>query len=116
MTNLKNLAYIRMSGKAPTLVWVIAGDRPRMPIEGPDIVHIGPNEDVYRLDLRPLVGLHVDVFENGNHPDEFFESVSDAIDRAKPKSTGLAKSYQRVSGINDEHELLLRRVWERLCS
>lgn len=116
MTNLKNLAYIRMSGKAPTSVWVVAGDKPRMPIESPDIVHIGPNEDVYRLDLRPLVGLHVDVFENGHYPDEFFESVSDAIDRAKPKSTGLAKSYQRVSGISDEHERMLRKAWELLCS
>lgn len=111
--SLQDLIHLRMSGKVPAAVWVIVGDRPRMPIDGPDVVHIAAHEDARRLDLRPLIGLHVDLFENGDHP-ELFEATALAVDAAKPNSTGLA-SKGRACGVNDEHEAVLRRTWELLC-
>ena len=114
LMSLKDLTRLRVSGKVPSAVWVVVGDRPRMSLEGPDLVYIAPNEDVRRMDFRPLVGLHVDVFENGDYP-ELFNATARAIDAAKPKSTGLATRH-RADGINDKHEALLRRTWEMLCN
>jgi len=112
--SLKDLTYLRMSGKVPSAVWVVVGNRPRTPLEGPDVVTISPKDDVRRMDFRPLIGLHVDVFENGDYP-ELFEAAAQAIDAAKPKSTGLV-SKAGVSGLNDQHEAMLRRTWELLCN
>lgn len=111
--SLESLTNLRLSGKAPTAVWVIAGDAPKLPIESPSVVTISTRDDVPRLDLRALVGLHVDVFECGNHP-EFMESVLRAVDAAKPKSNGLVCTGG-ISGLNDAHERVLRRVWELVC-
>ena len=110
---IQDLRYLRVSGKVPAFVWVIVGDRPKMQINGPDLVHISPNDDVKRMDLRPLVGLHVDVFECGDY-EELFDAAAKAIDAAKPKTTGLA-SKKGFSGSSIEHEAVLRRTWEMLC-
>lgn len=112
--SLQDLTYLRISGKVPAAVWVVVGDRPQMQMDGPDMVHIRPTDDVKRMDFRPLIGLHVDVFENGDYP-ELFEAAAQAIDAAKPKSTGLV-SKAGVSGLNDQHEAMLRRTWELLCN
>ena len=112
--SLQDLTYLRISGKVPAAVWVVVGDRPNTPVEGPDIVTIRPTDDVRRMDFRALVGLHVDVFENGDHT-ELFKATAQAIDAAKPKSTGLA-TRNGVDGLNDEHEAMLRRTWEALCT
>ena len=112
--SLQDLTYLRISGKVPTAVWVVVGDRPRLTLNGPDIVTISPKDDVRRMDFRPLIGLHVDVFENGDYP-ELFNAAASAIDAAKPKATGLARRGM-ASGINDHHEAVLRRTWEALCN
>lgn len=112
--SLQDLTYLRISGKVPASVWIVVGDRPRMQMDGPDLVLIRPTDDVKRLDLRALVGLHVDVFENGDYP-ELFDAAASAIDAAKPKATGLARRGM-ASGINDQHEAVLRRAWEALCN
>ena len=112
--SLQDLAYLRISGKVPAAVWVVVGDRPNVAMEGPDIVMISPKCDVRRMDFRPLIGLHVDVFENGDYAD-LFNATALAIDAAKPKSTWLA-TRNGVDGVSDEHEALLRRTWELLCN
>lgn len=110
---LQSLTYLRMNGKAPAAVWVVVGDKPRMQLEGPDLVLIRPTDDVKRMDFRPLIGLHVDVFENGDYPD-LFEATAVAIDAAKPKTTGLA-NRNGVDGLSPEHDVILKRTWELLC-
>ncbi len=111
--SLQDLTYLRISGKVPSAVWVVVGDRPRLTLNGPDIVTISPKDDVRRMDFRPLIGLHVDVFENGDYP-ELFEATALAIDSAKPKTTGLA-CRSGTSGVSQAHELILKRTWELLC-
>lgn len=110
---LQSITYLRMNGKAPAAVWVVVGDKPRMQLEGPDLVLIRPTDDVKRMDFRPLIGLHVDVFENGDYPD-LFEATAVAIDAAKPKTTGLA-NRNGVDGLSPEHDVILKRTWELLC-
>jgi len=110
--SLQELIDARIAGRIPPVVWVIAGNNPKLSIGGPSVVTIRPHEDAKRMDLRALIGLHVDVFELGHHP-ELFEAVALAIDAAKPKTTGLA-AIQGVSGLNDQHESVLRRALEAL--
>lgn len=112
--SLDALTNIRLSGKAPTAVWLIAGDAPKVAIESPSVVTVSPRDDVPRLDLRALVGLHVDVFESGDYP-ELLDKVLTAVDAAKPKSTGLA-CKAGICGLNDAHERVLRRVRELICN
>lgn len=112
---MQNLIDLRLSGKVPPAVWVVVGDKPKTTMAGLEcIVHVNPLDDVRRLDFRPLVGLHVDVFEHGDHA-PLFEAAILAIDAAKPKSTGLAcKAW--ICGLNDAHERVLRRVRELICN
>ncbi len=113
--SLQNLIDLRLSGKVPPAVWVVVGDKPKTTIAGLEcLIHINPLADARRLDLRPLVGLHVDVFEHGNH-EMLFDAAIQAIDAAKPRSTGIA-CKAGICGMNDAHERVLRRVWELVCN
>jgi hypothetical protein len=112
--SLQDLTEARMAGRVPPMVWVIVGDKPRAQIEGPAVVAITPKDDVRRMDLRALIGLHVDVFELGDHP-ELFDAAVLAVDAAKPKTTGLSTAFG-VSGLNEKHEAVLRRARELLWS
>lgn len=102
-----------MARKVPPAVWVIVGDIPVVQLDGPGIVRIDPSDDVRSLDLRPLVGLHVDVFELGDHQ-ALFDLTAKVIDAAKVKTTGLANRHG-VSGVSDAHERVLKRTMELLC-
>jgi len=112
--SLQDLTESRIAGRVPPMVWVIVGDRPKAPIDGPSVVTISPADDVRRMDLRALIGLHVDVFELGYHP-ALFDAAALAIDAAKPKTTGLSTAFG-VSGLNEKHEAVLRRARELLWS
>jgi len=112
--SLQELIDSRIAGRIPPVVWVIVGNNPKLSISGPSVVTIRPHEDAKRMDLRALIGLHVDLFELGDHP-ELFDAVSLAVDAAKPKATGLA-TIHGVSGLNKNHESVLRRALEALWS
>ena len=112
--SLQDLTDARIAGRVPPMVWVIVGDKPKAKLTGPGVVTIGPTDDVRRMDLRPLIGLHVDVFELGDHP-ALFDAAALAIDAAKPKTTGLSTAFG-VSGLNEKHESVLRRARELLWS
>ena len=110
--SLQDLTDARIAGRVPPMVWVIVGDKPKAKLTGPGVVTIGPTDDVRRMDLRPLIGLHVDVFELGEHP-ALFDAAALAVDAAKPKTTGISTA-SGVSGLNEKHELALRRTREIL--
>ena len=112
--SIQDLTEARIAGRVPPMVWVIVGDKPKTNLTGPGVVTINPSDDVKRMDLRPLIGLHVDVFELGNHP-ALFAAAALAIDAAKPKTTGLSTAFG-VSGFNEKHEAALRRARELLWS
>lgn len=111
--SLKDLTSARLAGRVPPMVWVIVGDAPKDRLDGPSVVTISPADDVRRMDLRALIGLHVDVFELGDHP-ALFDAAVLAVDAAKPKTTGIACAYG-VSGLNEKHEAVLRRAREMMC-
>lgn len=112
--SLQDLTDARIAGRVPPMVWVIVGDKPKSKVSGPGFVTIGPTDDVRRMDLRALIGLHVDVFEMGEHP-ALFDAAVLAVDAAKPKTTGLSTA-SGASGVNEKHEAALRRAREVLCN
>lgn len=88
---------------APPAVWVLVGDIPVWVEDAPDTVTIKPG--CTDFDFRALIGLHVDVFELGDHY-RLMGAVFEAVERAKPKSRGLA-CLAGVAGLNAEHERIL---------
>lgn len=110
--SLQSLIELRQSGQVPHAVWVLIGSRPKWMPDSPNIVTIDARQNPLSIDFRPLVGLHVDVFELCND-DAFCERIERAIDAAKPKSSGLATRHG-FSGVNDAHVDVLRRAWEIL--
>lgn len=112
--SLQSLIELRKSGQVPNAVWVLIGAKPKWLIDSPSIVAVDVTQDHLSLDFRPLIGLHVDVFEL-SRDDAFCERVENAIDAAKPKITGLATRHG-ISGLNDQHVDVLRKAWEMLCN
>ena len=109
--SLQSLIDLRLSGSAPSSVWVIVGKRPAWLPDSPDYIEIGPNDKT--TDFRALVGLHVDVFDLGNR-ECHLNAILGAIGASKPKSNGIA-CPEGVSGLNARHESMLKRTLELLC-
>lgn len=104
--SLESLSALRSKRRlAPDAVWVLVGDVPAwLDDASPDTVKIRPG--CRDFDFRPLIGLHVDVFELGDHLD-LLERTLKALEAAKPKSQGLA-CLAGVAGLNEAHERVLR--------
>lgn len=112
--SLKGLTELRKSGQVPNAVWVLIGDGSSRLEDNPSVVLIDSRQDPLSIDFRPLVGLHVDVFEVCGD-DLFCERIERAIDAARPKSSGLATRHG-FSGLNEKHVEMLRKAWELLCN
>lgn len=111
--SLKSLIELRTKHRmAPAAVWVLVGDIPAWIEEAPDTVLVRPGHSDF--DFRPLIGLHVDVFELGDNF-SVLDKVIAAIDESHPKSRGLA-CKAGVAGLNEKHERVLQRAMELLCN
>lgn len=105
--SLQNLIALRIkSRKAPAAVWVLVGNVPDWVDDAPDTVIIKPGHADF--DFRALIGLHVDVIEIGDHG-KLVDQVFMSLDRAKPKSMGLA-CLAGVAGLNQDHERVLEEA------
>ncbi|RZI59323.1 MAG: hypothetical protein EOP14_04310 [Pseudomonas sp.] len=98
------------AGKVPPAVWVVIGQVPARLKDLPDCIHVSFGS--FPEDWRPIVGLHVDVFDLANS-DYLLSKTLEAIDAAKPKSVAVA-SHHGVMGLSDQHETVMRRIWRHL--
>lgn len=112
--SLQSLIELRKYGQVPNAVWVLIGAKPKWLTDSPSIITVDVMQDHLSLDFRPLIGVHVDVFELCQD-EAFCERIERAIDTAKPKSSGLATRHG-ISGLNDQHIDVLHKAWEMLCS
>jgi len=109
--SIESLVKLRVQRKlAPAAVWVVVGDVPAWLEDEPDTVLVKPGHSDF--DFRALIGLHVDIFEIGDHRD-LLAKVCDAADKAKPRSYGLI-CLGGISGISQPHELALERIHRML--
>jgi hypothetical protein len=111
--SLKQLADLRLTGKAPKSVWIIVGDCPRWIDESHQYIRIAPSDKPRHMDFRALVNLNVVIFEIGKYNSLFSQTIQ-AIEAAKPKELSLA-CRNGFAGASEEHEYLLKKVWQTLC-
>lgn len=108
--SLQSLSALRASRRAPAAVWVVVGNCPDS-IKGlPDTVSVTGNPA--SMDWRPIVGLHVDVFDL-SHDGWLLCQTMDAIEAAHPKAIGVACDAG-VLGLDEKHERVLWRIWKHL--
>lgn len=111
--SLQHLIDLRRQQVAPASVWLLIGQKPEwLTGREPDVIHVPAS--TRQIDLRALIGLHVDVIECGDHLPAL-DAVFEALDAAKPKSRGLA-CLAGVSGLNPDHERILEAARRMLCN
>lgn len=110
--SLQTLAALRSNRRSPAAVWVVVGDCPKSIREMPDTIAVEANPAA--MDWRPVVGLHVDVFDLQRDPMLLLRTM-DAIEAAEPKVVCVACD-SGVIGLSKEHESVLWRIWRHLAS
>lgn len=110
--SLESLLSLRKQGHAPTAVWVIVGDAPAWLPDTPDCIVVKPGQTPERMDWRPVVGMHVDLFELGNHSG-LMDRVGSAVEAAQARSCGIA-CRDGAFGTNPAHEQVLKRIFRTL--
>lgn len=110
--SLETLSRLRSSGSAPAAIWVVVGDCPASIRDMPDTIAVPANPG--SMDWRPVVGLHVDIFDLSND-DMLLLRTMDAIEAAQPKAIGVACN-QGVLGLSEQHERVMTRIWRHLAT
>lgn len=111
--SLSQLRQLRRAGHRPSRqIMVIVGRAPRDFDDRPTEVVIegGPG----LVDLSPLVGLTVNVVDMVGDPDVMLRVLAGLQD-IKAEVVGMVGAYGAV-GLNPDHERLLRRYRELLCT
>lgn len=109
--SLQSLTRLRVQGGAPKAIWVVVGNCPESIRELPDTIAV--TEKPAAMDWRPVVGLHVDVFDLSGD-DWLLLQTMDAIEAAKPKAMGVACNAG-VLGLSEQHERAMSRIWRHLA-
>lgn len=109
--SLQSLTTMRRGGSAPAAIWVVVGDCPESIKAMPDTIAVAERPDA--MDWRPVVGLHVDVFDLSGDPMLLLRTM-DAIEAAAPKAIGVACD-QGVLGLSEQHERAMTRIWRHLA-
>jgi hypothetical protein len=110
--SLESLSKLRASGRAPAALWVVVGNCPDSIKALPDTIAVTSKPSA--MDWRPVMGLHVDVFDLGNDNALLGETI-DAIERALPKAVGVACDAGTV-GLSEEHEFTLNAIRRHLAN
>lgn len=110
--SLESLTQLRKSGRTPAALWVVVGKCPQSIRALPDTIAVDEKPDA--MDWRPVIGLHVDVFDLSNDPMLLLRTM-DAIEAAKPKCIGVACN-EGVLGLSEQHERVMTRIWRHLAT
>jgi hypothetical protein len=110
--SIEALMKLRVQGGTPPSVWVVVGDCPDRLIELPDCIRVSAKPAA--MDWRAVIGLHVSVFDIGDHP-ELLDETLDAIDAAEPEAISVACDHG-VCGLNHDHEMVLHRIRRHLAN
>ena len=106
--SLDNLKNLRMGGYKPKAVHVLVGDFPDWANAETDTVCL---KAVKGMDLRPLVGLPVSVFQLGDCDALLLETIH-AVEAVKPESLAIAANAGMV-GLTPAHERILESLQRR---
>ncbi|MBT2300394.1 hypothetical protein J7E70_07940 [Variovorax paradoxus] len=110
--SLESLTKLRRTGGKPAALWVVVGDCPESIRALPDTIAV--TEKPQAMDWRPVVGLHVDIFDLSGD-DWLLCQTMDAIEAAQPKAIGVACNAG-VLGLSEQHERVMTRIWRHLAN
>ena len=110
--SLESLAKLRRSGSKPAALWVVVGNCPNSIRELPDTIAV--DEKPGSMDWRPVMGLHVDIFDLSGDSWLLCQTM-DAIEAAQPKCIGVACDAG-VLGLSEQHERVMTRIWRHLAN
>lgn len=108
--SLESLTKLRLNGGAPAAIWVVVGNCPESIRNLPDTIAVDSNPAA--MDWRPVVGLHVDVFDLSND-NALLDQTIGAIEAASPKAVGVACDAG-VIGLSEDHEFVMRAIRRHL--
>lgn len=106
--SLDSLKKLRIDGLKPNSVHVLVGDFPAWANAEVDKVCL---KSVKGMDLRPLVGLPVSIFQLGCSNALLLEAIH-AVEAVNPESLAVASNAGMV-GFSPEHERLLESLQRR---
>lgn len=110
--SLASLKKLRIDGYKPKAVHVLVGEFPAWANDETDTVCL---KAVNGLDLRPLVGLPVTVFQLGDCDALLLQTIH-AVEAVKPESLAIAANAGMV-GLTPAHERILESLQRRyLCN
>lgn len=109
--SLETLIQLRKSGKSPAAIWVVVGNCPTSIRSLPDTIAVDANPSA--MDWRPVVGLHVDIFDLSDDAMLLLRTM-DAVEAAKPKAIGIACT-EGVLGLSEQHERAMAGIWRHLA-
>lgn len=115
--SLQALRSVRINRQKPGVVMVVIGDLPKWFDYDHGTIVVRPQDEIARMDWRPMVGLLAALFLIGQDLGRFL-AVLDALRSAGAVLFGAANwtgSYPLLTDSTEEHERLLRRAWEQLC-
>lgn len=110
--SLASLTALRATGRAPAAIWVVVGSCPDSIKSMPDTIAVAAKPAA--MDWRPVVGLHVDIFDLSDDP-MLLLGTMDAIEAAGPKAIGVACA-EGVMGLSEQHERVMTRIWRHLAN
>lgn len=106
--SLEKLKTLRIGGYKPKAVHVLVGDVPAWANDEPDTVCIKRSDRVNGMDLRPLVGLDVSIFQLGDCDDLLKQSIV-AVEASKPALLMIAANAGMV-GLSEANERVLESL------
>lgn len=115
--SLRALREVRMDRQKPGVVMVVIGDLPQWFDYDHGTIVVRPDDELSRMDWRPMVGITAAVFLLGQDLERFL-GVLDALRRAGAVLFGAANwtgVYPLLADADDTHAGLLTRAWEQLC-
>jgi hypothetical protein len=117
--SLESLRAMRRSGNKPAnLIWVVIGEHPRQVHDSESLVVVRPNVDPKFMDWRPLVGLWVALFSQGQSSELILKTL-DALQAVNAKVFGAVDEsgvYPCIADPKPEHNAMLHRAWELSCT
>lgn len=109
--SLELIRKIRHGGRKPTCVHVLIGDvKKGMISETTPMVIVKNSDDLLTIDLRPLIGVDVCVFDTPTADGSRVLSVLNALELSKPRNLFLALKSGFL-GANEKHERILHKLW-----
>lgn len=110
--SLESLAKLRMQASAPAAIWVVVGKCPESIRHLPDTIAVESKPSA--MDWRPVMGLHVDIFDLSNNNALLDETIG-AVEQAFPKAVGVACD-SGVVGLSERHEFVMRAIRRHLAT